>query len=491
MLDGDGINDLCSHFVSDAYINQGIQELKYCTKAVKNVLSRRQLPEEGWSESLIERLFSDISMMDSNNFHANAGIGEREARIACPMVLRRNHGLAHGIGRSGDIAAEQPKAAGSSLMARICHFLVEDALKIAGLSEVGSLQVLPLATGMAMTLALMSCRAVRPSAARYVIWSRIDQKTCFKAMLSANLTPVVIELQQHGDELHTDVPAIRERIQALGSDQVVCVITTTSCFAPRAPDDVPAVAALCAELDVPHLVNNAYGVQSLAICKMISQACRRGRVDCVVQSTDKNFMVPVGGAVIWAPTSRPALVHAVAKAYPGRASAAAHIDLTMTLLYLGKQGWRRALARREALFQYMRDQLKKAAEEHGERLLITPSNPVSMAITLDTLTARNTGVTVSSAEGLAREATFLGSMLWQRCVSGARVVPSGKTQVIGGSRFLGYGSSCNSYEHTYLTAAAALGGTEAESDMFIQKLKKCLKARQKGMPSNACSTDTL
>lgn len=49
--------------------------------------------------------------MDSNNFLHNVGVGEREGRVACPMVARRHFRLAHGIGRSGDIAAEQPKVA--------------------------------------------------------------------------------------------------------------------------------------------------------------------------------------------------------------------------------------------------------------------------------------------------------------------------------------------------------------------------------------------
>ena len=51
----------------------------------------------------------DISLMDSNNFVKSVGVGEREARVASPMVYRRHFGLAHGIGRSGDVAAEQPK----------------------------------------------------------------------------------------------------------------------------------------------------------------------------------------------------------------------------------------------------------------------------------------------------------------------------------------------------------------------------------------------
>jgi hypothetical protein len=55
----------------------------------------------------------------------------------------------------------------------------------------------------------------------------------------------------------------------------------------RACDDVVGVARLCARLGLPHIINNAYGVQSRQICAQITAAARRGRVDAVVQSTDK------------------------------------------------------------------------------------------------------------------------------------------------------------------------------------------------------------
>lgn len=47
--------------------------------------------------------------MDSNNFIDNIGVGEREARVASGLVARCHFRLAHGMGRSGDVAAEQPK----------------------------------------------------------------------------------------------------------------------------------------------------------------------------------------------------------------------------------------------------------------------------------------------------------------------------------------------------------------------------------------------
>lgn len=48
----------------------------------------------------------------------------------------------------------------------------------------------------------------------------------------------------------------------------------------------------------------------------VTAAWRKGRVDAVVQSTDKNFMVPVGGAVIAAPKHNTTLVEAVNKVGP-------------------------------------------------------------------------------------------------------------------------------------------------------------------------------
>ena len=50
-------------------------------------------------------------MMDSNNFLDNVGVGEREVRALSPIVARRHRNLAHGTGRSGDVAAEQPASA--------------------------------------------------------------------------------------------------------------------------------------------------------------------------------------------------------------------------------------------------------------------------------------------------------------------------------------------------------------------------------------------
>jgi len=79
----------------------------------------------------------DAALMDSNNFPSSVGVGEREARVACPLVSRRHYRLAHGVGRSGDVGAQQPKAAGSSLLAKLAAVAAGDALRVAGLVEMG------------------------------------------------------------------------------------------------------------------------------------------------------------------------------------------------------------------------------------------------------------------------------------------------------------------------------------------------------------------
>ncbi|KAF5830836.1 selenocysteine synthase [Dunaliella salina] len=461
-MDAANCEQACS-LVSKSYISQGQQALAKRHRLIKTLLSSRRLPEQGWDEPTIEAFVQDCALMDSNNFLDNVGAGEREGRVACPLVARQHYHLAHGIGRSGDIAAEQPKAAGSSLLAKMTMLLATDALRVAGLQDLGSVTVLPLATGMAMTMTLLAIKAGRPRDARYVIWSRIDQKTCLKAITAAGLEPVVVELQQRGDELCTDVQAIEQGIERLGSDAIAAVVTTTSCFAPRASDDVVAVARLCATSGVPHLINNAYGIQSSSICRDITAAWRKGRVDAFVSSTDKNFMVPVGGALVAEGSKLRGLVAAVNKTYPGRASVSVHLDLLMTLLHWGSQGWQKVLKEREELYPHMKQVLEGVASRHGQRVLHTPGNPISLAMTLD-----------QGALEQLQDYTFIGSMLWARCVSGTRVVPKAKQQTVAGIPFTGYGSHTSAYPHVYMTAAAALGGSTSEADVFGARVDKCL-----------------
>lgn len=63
------------------------------------------MPQQGWSDLTIKFLLDRLALMDSNNFEGNCGVGEREGRIFSRLVSDKNMGLAHGIGRSGDVNA--------------------------------------------------------------------------------------------------------------------------------------------------------------------------------------------------------------------------------------------------------------------------------------------------------------------------------------------------------------------------------------------------
>jgi aspartate aminotransferase-like enzyme len=96
-------------------------------------------------------------------------------------------------------------------------------------------------------------------------------------------------------------------------------------FAPRAHDRLEALARLAQQHGVGHVVNNAYGVISRTCMGSITAAAAAGRVDAVVQSTDKNFMVPVGGAIV--ATAKRAKVKAKrVKGQRGQGAQAAALD---------------------------------------------------------------------------------------------------------------------------------------------------------------------
>jgi len=282
-------------------------------------------------ELTIRTLLDKLAVMDSNNFHGITGVGEREGRIFSNLVKQKNFDMGHGIGRSGDVNALQPKAVGSSLMVKLTKAMTLNVLrKVIGLTCIKDCIVLPFATGMSITLTLLTLKSMKPEA-EYVIWPRIDQKTCLKSILTANLKPIVIQPLIDGDELVTNLHEINAAIERVSAAKVLCVFSTTSCFAPRNPDKVVEIAKTCKQHNIFHVVNNAYGLQCSKITNDLNQAHKQGNIDVLISSTDKNFLVPVGGSIIYAPVKKH-LVEKINKFYPGRASAAPLMDLFLTLL---------------------------------------------------------------------------------------------------------------------------------------------------------------
>jgi O-phospho-L-seryl-tRNASec:L-selenocysteinyl-tRNA synthase len=430
----------------------------------------------------------------------NVGVGEREGRVICDLVRQRHFGLTHGIGRSGDVMAEQPKAAGSSLLVQLTRYLALDAMHIAGIKAAKACCVLPAATGLTMTLVFLALRQLRP-AGKYVVWSRIDQKSCFKAIGAAGLSPIVVELKpvDGSDAIGTDLEGMRAAVESVGAENVLCICTTTSTFAPRVPDSVDEVAVLAKELDVPHVINNAYGLQCSKCCHLIEQGCRRGRIDAFVQSTDKNFLVPVGGAIVAAP--KPLLVDKISQIYPGRASMSPLLDLFMTLLSLGATGWKKLLQDRKDNATWFQERFAKAAEKQGLRVLNCAANKISFVCDLNPLAKEM----AAKGQGDIDHLTFLGSALFTRRVSGPRVVlccmpaspsedapadsegPEGGVKLKGrykktidGTSFESYGAHTDVYHCCYLTAACAIGATREEMECFLERFESAIQDYRTG-----------
>lgn len=213
--------------------------------------------------------------MDSNNFLDNIGVGEREARIFSDIVRNRHFSLGHGIGRSGDITAIQPKAAGSSLIYQLTTHMIKNLIK-SDIPKICHALIFPMATGMAIVMSLLTMKQRRPNA-NYIIWPRIDQKTCLKSMITAGMEVIIIDniidAKISKDELRTDINEIKHQISKYGSENILCILSTSSCFAPRAADDLISIGKICQVNDIPHMVNNAYGLQSIAICKLLKKVC--------------------------------------------------------------------------------------------------------------------------------------------------------------------------------------------------------------------------
>ncbi|XP_045104724.1 O-phosphoseryl-tRNA(Sec) selenium transferase-like [Portunus trituberculatus] len=413
---------LAERFLPSTYLKQAQDADISRRSRIHQLLEKRKCPDEGWDDQMIEGLLVDLSKMDSNNFPANCGVGERESRIFSGLVAQRHYRLGHGIGRSGDISEIQPKAAGSSLLNKLTNAMVLDLIRRIGIRGTQACLMMPMATGMTVMMTLLALRDSRPQA-KYVLWPRIDQKSCLKAIVTAGYQVVVIENLIEGHELRTDVPALQEKVSTLGPENVAAILTTTSCFAPRGVDRLEEVAKICKEHDIPHIVNNAYGLQSTKCLHHIQQAGRVGRVDAFIQSTDKNFMVPVGGAVVAGFDAQ--FIEHIGKMYPGRASVSPVLDLFITLLSMGVQGYTSLMTQRSEHMDYLRTRLREVADSFDLQLLLTQNNPIS------------TGLTIPKGVG-----TELGSQLFLRGVSGVRVVVPNQIKTIAGVTLKGQSELC-------------------------------------------------
>lgn len=239
------------------------------------------------------------------------------------------------------------------------------------------------------------------------------------------------------------------------------------------------IGKLCKELDIGHVINNAYGVQCSYIRKLVNRACVVGRVDYVIQSTDKNFMVPVGGAIVASPIA--GHIKRLGQNYAGRASIGPIMDLFITFLHMGEVRLRQLLFERERLFDLMITQLTQLQHTYPMiRVLNTPDNRISIGIALVFETPPSNDVSGQANKGLTMDVNSIGSILFHKCISGARLIYStNKVTTMNGISFSNWGSHYDAYPYMpYLTVAVGIGMTENEVHRFISEFGKVLKKFQ-------------
>ncbi|MCJ7632821.1 O-phosphoseryl-tRNA(Sec) selenium transferase [Candidatus Bathyarchaeota archaeon] len=431
------LEKLLKSTIPTGMLHRGLTALHSELKPIKILFEQRRVPDTGLDDELIEKLLTLFSSMDTDKDPLAARIGEREARVASKLVSRLSAGFNHGVGRSGDLVAFQPKAPGGSLLYYFANKLALDALQRLGVPNIHSAYVTPIATGM--TLALILCAVRKKTRKREIVYPRVDHKSPLKGMEMVDMEAKIVDGTVFGDAVRIPI----EDIEGAVGDKTAAIVSTTTFFPPREPDRIKEIAKLAKELNVFHVINNAYGIQSREITRMVRGAIDAGRVDAILQSTDKNFLTPIGGSIIASPDTE--FLESVSQSYPGRATAAPIAQFLAAILSIGVQGYQKLRNTQESNRKVLGDRLQELANKHGERVLEV-YNPIAAAMTIT-----------------RRDAKKIGHHLYTLRVTGPRILEP-----------TDFGVCCPKYPVSYITMNAAIGSTETEIEMAIQRLDKLL-----------------
>jgi O-phospho-L-seryl-tRNASec:L-selenocysteinyl-tRNA synthase len=296
--------------------------------------------------------------------------------------------------------------------------------------------VTPLSTGMSIALILSALQ--REHGIKRVLFSRVDHTSPKRAIALTGLEKIVVPTVINGDAVQVDIGVLEKHIKAT---EASVVLATTTFFPPRESDPVKDIAKMCAEHKVPLVINNAYGVQSERTMSEIRSAVDAGRVDAVVQSSDKNFLSPVGASIIVSPSKE--FIEQVTETYAGRASAAPIVQTLAALLALGLDNYKDLQGQQVENKELLHERLNEVADKLGQRIL-SVWNPVACAITMDGLDVKE-----------------IGARLYNARVTGPRAVEKGA-----------YGSSTDNYPHSYLVMNAAIGASKNDVEAATTKLDK-------------------
>ena len=427
-------------------LNRGQLVLNEFLNPLKILFEQRSVPNKPWIDEQIEFLLQTLSNMDTDKDTNAARVGEREGRIASKLHLRTSAGFCHGVGRSGFLTAPQPKAPGGSIMYELSNYLARDILRNFGLSNIKEAIVVPLCTGMSLSLALS---ALKPNISekklnykRTVLLPQVDHKSLLKAIELMGFKAKIIPGQIFGDAVRIPIEDIKNHFD----NTCFAIISLTSFFPPREHDNIKEISKFAEENNLVHIVINAYGVQSPEWMKLIRSALDAGRVDAIIQSTDKNFLTPVGGAVIASPVKE--TITKISQAYAGRASATPVVNFLISMLSLGISGYQKLLKEQQHNREILEKKLREIAKKLNERILDV-YNPVAVALSLQNLSEK--------------KLYALGGALYNLRVTGPRVYNPKENS---------FGTCCSNYTTPYIVMNAAIGASEKDIISAVERFEK-------------------
>lgn len=435
--------------IPENMLNRGQLVLNEFMNPIKALFEQRSVPKEPWTDEQIEFLLQTLSNMDTDKDKNAARVGEREARIASKLHLKTSAGFCHGVGRSGFLTAAQPKAPGGSIMYQLSNYLARNVLRNFGLPNIKAAIVVPICTGMSLSLVL---GALKPDQSedpqnlkRKVLIPQIDHKSLLKSIDFMGFKAKIISGRIFGDAVRIPIDDIRNNLD----DDCFAVISVTSFFPPREHDDIKEISKFAQQNNLVHIVINAYGVQSPEWMKIIRSAIDAGRIDAIIQSTDKNFLTPIGGAVIASPTKEN--ITKISQTYPGRASATPIVNFLISMLSMGITGYQKLIEQQQQNREILEIKLKEVAEKLNERILDI-FNPVAVAVSL---------------KNMKEEHLYaLGGALYNLRVTGPRVYNPKKEP---------FGTCCSNYLTPYIVMNAAIGSTKKDIVSAVERFEKAYK----------------
>lgn len=334
-------------------------------------------------------------------------------------------------------------------MYEISNYLARDILRSYGLPNIKEAIVVPLCTGMSLSLTL---GALRPdgdkkysSRKKTVLIPQIDHKSLLKSIELMGLKTKIIKGKIFGDAVRIPTEDIETNID----NDCYAIISITSFFPPREPDNIKEISKLAQEKELVHIIINAYGVQSPEWMKLIRSAIDAGRVDAIIQSTDKNFLTPVGGSLIASPAKENIIK--ISQAYAGRASATPVVNFLISMLSLGINGYQKLIEEQQQNRKLLEEKLSIVAKNLNERILEI-YNPVAVALSL---------------ENLKEEHLFaIGGALYNLRVTGPRVYNPKESA---------FGTCCENYPTPYIVMNAAIGSKKEDIVSAVERFEKAYK----------------